>query len=109
MIWPVNLVSTSLLYSLHNHTPADPAVTGGWSIGRFRYFWIVVVGAFVWYWVPGFLFKALSVLTFVTWIKPKSPVINQLFGGVSGVALLPMTLDWTVVTAYIQSPLIPPW
>ncbi|KAH8821963.1 OPT oligopeptide transporter protein-domain-containing protein [Xylogone sp. PMI_703] len=109
MIWPVNLVSTSLFYSLHDHRAADPSVTGGWSIGRYRYFIYVALGSFVWYWIPGFLFKGLSVFTFVTWIKPHNPVINQLFGGISGIALLPLTLDWTVVSAYVLSPLIPPW
>ncbi len=109
MIWPVTLVSTSLFYGLHNHSPADPSKTGGWSIGRYRFFYYVALGSFIWYWIPGFLFKALSIFTFVTWIKPNNAVINQLFGGVSGVALLPLTLDWTVVSAYVLSPLIPPW
>lgn len=109
MIWPVTLVSTSLFYSLHNHKPTDPSTSGGWSISRYRYFFYVGLGSFAWYWIPGFLFKGLSVFTFITWIKPQNVVVNQLFGGISGVALLPLTLDWTVVTSYVLSPLIPPW
>ena len=46
---------------------------------------------------------------FVTWIRPNSPVINQLFGGFTGLSLLPITFDWTYITAYVLSPLIPPW
>lgn len=109
MIWPTNLVNTSLFYALHDHSPADPSKTGGWSIGRYKYFVIVATCSFVWYWFPGFIFQALSVFAFVTWIKPNNPVINQLFGGFSGAALLPITFDWTQVTGYVLSPLIPPW
>jgi hypothetical protein len=45
----------------------------------------------------------------VTWIRPNSPVVNQIFGGSSGLSLIPITFDWTYITAYIYSPLIPPW
>lgn len=30
---------------------------------------------------------------FVTWIRPKSVVINQLFGGSTGLSLIPITFD----------------
>jgi OPT family oligopeptide transporter len=45
----------------------------------------------------------------VTWIRPNNVNINQLFGGFTGLSLIPITFDWTYITAYIQSPLIPPW
>jgi OPT oligopeptide transporter protein len=69
----------------------------------------VCLGSFVWYWFPGFIWQGLSVFAFVTWIRPNSPVINQLFGGFTGLSLLPLTFDWTYITAYVLSPLIPPW
>jgi hypothetical protein len=37
--------------------------------------------------------KFLSVFAFVTWIRPKNVVINQLFGGWSGISLIPITFD----------------
>ncbi|KAJ4858021.1 OPT oligopeptide transporter protein domain-containing protein [Trichoderma breve] len=89
MIWPSNLVSTSLMYTLHDHAPEDTSQSDEWSVGRYRYFIYVAVGSFVWYWVPGFLFEGLSVF--------------------AGISLIPLTLDWTVVSAYVLSPLIPPW
>ncbi|KAI9733514.1 MAG: hypothetical protein M1818_007262 [Claussenomyces sp. TS43310] len=109
MIWPTNLVNTTLFYSLHDHSRADPFRTGGWSIGRYRYFLYVGLASFTWYWFPGFIFQALSVFAFVTWIRPKNVIINQLFGGFTGLSLLPISFDWTVVTGYVLSPLIPPW
>lgn len=46
---------------------------------------------------------------FVTWIKPNNVVINQLFGEFSGLSLIPISFDWTYITAFILSPLMPPW
>jgi OPT family small oligopeptide transporter len=109
MIWPTNLVNTSLFYALHDHSPADPSRTGGWQIGRYRWFLYVASASFVWYWFPGFIFQALSAFAFVTWIRPNSVIINQLFGAYTGLSLLPITFDWTTVTGYLLSPLIPPW
>lgn len=105
MIWPTNLVSTSVFYALHDHRKSDPEKTNGWSIGRYRYFLYIVLGSFVWHWFPELIAPFLSVFAFVTWIKPNSPVINQVFGGSSGISLIPITFDWNIVTQYILSPL----
>ncbi|KAL9070772.1 MAG: hypothetical protein Q9157_005697 [Trypethelium eluteriae] len=108
MIWPFILPNCVLFYTLHGKR-TDIAETGVWNISRYRWFVYVLCGAFVWYWFPGFIWQGLSIFAFVTWIKPNSPVINQVFGGTSGLSLIPITFDWTYVTAYIYSPLIPPW
>ena len=109
MIYPQNLVNTSLFYALHDHSKTDPSKTHGWSISRYRYFGYVTIGSFVWYWFPGYIANFLSVFAFVTWIRPNSPVINQLFGGVTGLSLIPITFDWTYISGYIFSPLVAPW
>jgi OPT family small oligopeptide transporter len=98
MIWPQTLVNTSFIYALHDHSKTDPTKSNGWSISRYRYFLYVFVGSFVWYWFPGYIAKFLSVFAFVTWIRPHSPVINQLFGGWTGISLIPITFDWTQIT-----------
>ena len=109
MIWPSNLVNTSLFYALHDTSPTNPSETNGWKIGRYRWFFYVFLGSFLWYWFPGYLAQFLSTFAFVTWIKPNDVVINQLFGGSTGLSLLPITFDWTIVTGYIFSPLMAPW
>jgi OPT family small oligopeptide transporter len=109
MIWPFDLVNTSLFYALHDHSRTDPAESNGWKISRYRYFFYVFVGSFVWYWFPGWITQCLSVFAWITWIKPHNVVVNQLFGGVTGLSLLPMTLDWTYIAGYIFSPLVAPW
>jgi OPT family small oligopeptide transporter len=109
MIWPVVLPNCALFYSLHDKSKTDPSETNGWSISRYRWFCYVALGSFVWYWFPGWIWQGLSVFAFVTWIRPNNVTINQLFGGFTGLSLLPITFDWTYITAFILSPLIPPW
>jgi len=109
MIWPQNLVSTSVFYALHDHSKTDPSKSHGWSVSRYRYFLYVAIGSFVWYWFPGYLAQFLSVFAFVTFIRPDSVVINQLFGGWTGVSLIPITFDWTQVVGYNSSPLVSPF
>ncbi|EEP76496.1 OPT family small oligopeptide transporter [Uncinocarpus reesii 1704] len=90
-------------------SPPNPATTNGWRIPRYRYFLYLFTGAFIWYWFPGFIAPFLSVFAFATWIKPNNPLVNQLFGGWTGLSLIPITFDWTQIAGYVQSPLIPPW
>jgi hypothetical protein len=68
MIWPVNLPSTALFNTLHDgKVQNDPQETNGWSISRFKFFLYVFLAGFFWYWIPGYLFPALSVVAWVTW------------------------------------------
>jgi OPT family oligopeptide transporter len=81
MIWPGNLVSVTLMNAMYESTDKkDPTVFGG-SIARYRWFGYVCAGSFVYYFIPGFLAQFLS----------------------------PITFDWTTITGFIGSPLIPPW
>ncbi|SCU93346.1 LAFA_0F15896g1_1 [Lachancea sp. 'fantastica'] len=105
MTWPATLVSTTFLTNMHvneNH------VANGWKISRLKFFLVVFIAGFVYYWFPGFIFQALSYFAWVTWIKPNNIVLNQVFGASSGLGLLPITFDWNQIAGYIGSPLIPP-
>lgn len=109
MIWPVDLVSCAFMYTLHDHSKTDPAKTNGWSISRYRMYFLVFCGSFCWYWFPGYIFQALSIFAFPTFIAPNNVTVNKVFGGYSGMGLLPITFDWTSVASWVQSPLIAPW
>lgn len=109
MIWPSNLVNASLFYALHDHSPSNPEITNGWRIGRYKYFLIVMGASFVWYWFPGWIFQGLSYFTFICWAAPDNILINKVFGGLHGYGILPTSLDWTVISGYAGSPLIPPF
>ncbi|KAK7932488.1 OPT family small oligopeptide transporter [Apiospora marii] len=108
MMWPNQFSNTALFYALHDKSKSDGVSTNGWYISRYRYFFLVTGGMFCYYWIPAVLFQGLSVFAFVTWIRPDNVVLNQLFGGVTGLSLIPITFDWTYVSAYLQDPLLSP-
>ncbi|KAH8434376.1 small oligopeptide transporter, OPT family [Aspergillus melleus] len=108
MIWPGMFANSSLFYALHDKSTSDASQTNGWTVSRYRYFLYVMLGAFAWYWIPAVLWQGLSVFAFITWIKPNHVVLNQLFGGFSGLSLIPITFDWTYVSAYLLDPLLAP-
>jgi OPT family small oligopeptide transporter len=109
MIWPANLAVVTLLNAMYETTDRpDPTVLGG-RMPRYHWFALVTALSFAWFFVPGFLAQFLSVFAFATWLAPQNPVINQIFGGVTGLSVLPITFDWTQVAGYVGSPLIPPW
>ncbi|GAA5971328.1 hypothetical protein JCM3765_005835 [Sporobolomyces pararoseus] len=103
MIWPQNLVFCTLLNTLHAEDEDE-----GQGVSRFRFFIWVVTGAFAWYWLPGFLFTALSAFSWVCWIAPNNVVVNQLFGVSSGLGMGLFTFDWSQIS-YLGSPLVVPW
>ena len=109
MIWPSTLINTSLFAALHDDTKPDPAKTAGWTMDKYRLFVLTMVGSFCWYWFPGYIAPFLSVFAWVTFIRPNSPVINQVFGGWTGLSVIPMTFDWTQISGFNFSPLIAPW
>lgn len=111
MIWPSNLVNTTLFTAMHDRglNPPEPTKTAGWRINRYRLFLYVMTGAFCWYWFPGLIAPFLSVFAFVTWIKPNNVIINQLFGGATGISLIPISFDWSIISGYVYSPMISPW
>ncbi|KAI1324286.1 OPT oligopeptide transporter protein-domain-containing protein [Xylariaceae sp. FL0255] len=109
MIWPSCLVSVALMNAMYEtHTVKDHSILGG-TMSRYRWFGVVAVISGLYYFIPGFFAQFLSVTAVFTWLAPESPVINQLFGGVTGLSVLPITFDWTQISGYIGSPLIPPW
>lgn len=109
MIWPTNLINTTLFTALHDHSKPDPRKVAGWTIGKYRMFLYCLIGSFCWYFVPGYIAPFLSVFAWVTWIRPNNPIVNQLFGGWTGLSLIPITFDWTFVSGFNFSPLIAPW
>ncbi|KAL4900777.1 hypothetical protein BDW74DRAFT_188029 [Aspergillus multicolor] len=109
MIWPSTLINTALFTALHDRSKPDPAKVSGWTLGKYRMFLYCMIGSFLWYWFPGYIAPFLSVFAWVTWIKPQNVVINQLFGGWTGISLIPITFDWTQVSGFNFSPLIAPW
>jgi len=106
MIWPNTLVTCALFNTLHAHHYAGIGERGG--LNRERFFLYVFCGAAAYYFIPGYLFHALSVFTWVCWIAPNNVKINTVFGYRSGLGFSLLTFDWTQI-AYQGSPLATPW
>jgi len=103
MIWPGALVNSALFNTLHkNFGKGDRG-----HMTRERFFCIALACSFIWYWVPGYLFTALSVFNWVCWIAPNNVVVNALFGTNTGLGMGIFTFDWSMV-AFIGSPLVTP-
>ncbi|KAG5921593.1 hypothetical protein E4U42_005788 [Claviceps africana] len=108
MVWPANLVTCTIMYSLHKHIPSDMSQTNGWKISRYRFFLIVSLSAFVYHWIPEVFAQFLSIFSFACWIAPQNVVVNQLFGAYTGLGLIPITFDWMTVSSWLNSPLQTP-
>jgi hypothetical protein len=120
MIWPSALVNSALFNTLHkNYGKRDRG-----HMTRERFFLIACACSFVWYWVPGYLFTALSVFNWVRalpfhsfieaeriaqicWIAPTNTTVNTLFGSLSGLGMSVVTFDWSMIS-FIGSPLVTP-
>ncbi|ORX35494.1 OPT oligopeptide transporter protein-domain-containing protein [Kockovaella imperatae] len=103
MIWPTNLAIATNLNAFHAE---DESFQGG--MPRLRFLLIALGGAFVYYFLPGFLFTALSYFSFICWIAPKNKIVNELFGVSTGLGMSVLTFDWSQIT-WIGSPLVVPW
>ncbi|KAI0759419.1 small oligopeptide transporter [Trametes elegans] len=106
MIWPNTLVVCALFNTLHSQSYAGIGTHSGMS--RERFFAYAFVTAAVWYVVPGYLFQALSVFTWVCWLAPDNIKINTMFGYHSGMGFSLLSFDWNQI-AFIGSPLATPW
>ncbi|KAG5980805.1 hypothetical protein E4U43_006699 [Claviceps pusilla] len=108
MVWPANLVTCAVMHALHKHEGTEPASTNGWAISRYRFFLLVSVATFFYQWVPEVMAPFLQYFTFACWIAPDNVLVNQLFGHVSGLGILPITFDWLGVSSWLGSPLQTP-
>ena len=108
MVWPGTLVTTTVMYSLHDHSRSDPTTTNGWRIGRYKFFLVMASITFLWEWVPQVFAIFLQLFMFPVWIAPNNVVVNQIFGGQTGLGILPISFDWSVISGFLLSPLQTP-
>lgn len=104
MIWPSVLVNCALFQVLHPDSTqstgvdspdeADSATSVVPGPSRTKFFFILFAIAFLWAFIPSFIFPALSYFSIVSWLAPKSRILNTVLGSKSGLGLLPITLDW---------------
>ncbi|OEL23504.1 Oligopeptide transporter 4 [Dichanthelium oligosanthes] len=106
MWWPSTLVQVSLFRALHEK---DEAAKASRQISRSKFFVVALACSFAWYAVPGYLFPALTSISWVCWVFSKSVTAQQLGSGMKGLGLGAFTLDWSTVSSFLFSPLISPF
>ena len=97
MIWPSVLQTSTFLNTMHRDRNIP---VGRWTISRYKLFFVAFVGCFVYSFFPQFIdfFSHMDILTLI-W--PTSKIVNLLFGMHRGLALLPLTLSWQTVVAFL--------
>ncbi|KAK3347049.1 OPT oligopeptide transporter protein-domain-containing protein [Lasiosphaeria hispida] len=98
-LWPSVLPIIAMNRALTR--PEQKENINGWTISRYRFFYICTISMAVYYWLPGYLFTALSTFNWMTWIAPQNLTLAILTGSNLGLGLLnPITtFDWNVATS----------
>ncbi|EMG48591.1 hypothetical protein G210_0806 [Candida maltosa Xu316] len=105
-VWPTILPGLALNKTLL--TPAKKELINGWKISAYNFFFLVFAGSFLYFWVPDYLFQALSTFNWMTWIKPDNVNLAVITGSVGGMGLNPIpTFDWNYLSALLQPLQVP--
>ncbi|KAK9238778.1 OPT oligopeptide transporter protein-domain-containing protein [Lipomyces kononenkoae] len=105
-VWPTLLPTLQLNRTLL--VPEDKKSINGWRISKYRLFNILLAAAFVYFFIPDYLFTALSTFNWMTWIAPKNKNLAFVTGSTIGTGFNPWTtFDWSVIN--YSSPLVVPF
>ncbi|KAI5963485.1 uncharacterized protein KGF55_002365 [Candida pseudojiufengensis] len=95
-IWPELLPSLALNKALM--VPEKKENINGWKISGYNFFFICFFGMFLYFWIPQYLFQALSTFNWMTWIAPNNMNLSVVTGFVGGLGLNPIpTFDWNII------------
>lgn len=96
-VWPSLFPTLALNQALLR--PEKSEVINGWKISRYNFFFYIALGSFLYFWLPDYLFQALSYFNWITWIKPDNFNLAVITGSVSGLGLNPVsTFDWNILS-----------
>ncbi|GMG26490.1 unnamed protein product [Ambrosiozyma monospora] len=104
--WPTLLPTIALNRALL--APEKKEVINGWSISRYKFFFIVFTAMFIYYWIPAYLFEAIGYFSWMTWIAPENFNLAAVSGTQFGLGFNPLpTFDWNIIRT--SSPLVIPF
>ena len=98
-LWPTILPIIAMNRALTRLEPRENIY--GWTISRYKFFYICTISMAIYYWLPGYIFTALSTFNWMTWISPENVTLAILTGSSLGLGLFnPITtFDWNVATS----------
>ncbi|KAG5416887.1 OPT2 [Candida metapsilosis] len=101
-LWPIILPGIALNKALL--TKSKNENINGWTISGYAFFFITFAASFLYFWVPDYLFQALSYFSWMAWIKPDNQNLAAVTGFLGGLGLNPIsTFDWNIIRS--NSPL----
>ena len=96
-IWPTILPTLALNKALMQ--PERKENINGWTVSKYNFLFITFGCSFLYFWVPNYLFGALSTFNWMTWIAPTNFKLAAITGSVSGLGLNPIpTFDWNIIS-----------
>lgn len=105
-IWPGVLSNIALFKTLHSN---ENPLVHHWKMTRYKFFRIIFICSFSWYWLPDLIMPFLSTIgAWISWCNPSSGVLSQVFGVQTGLGLFPLTFDWSQITT-LSNPLTTPF
>ncbi|KEY72503.1 hypothetical protein S7711_05176 [Stachybotrys chartarum IBT 7711] len=109
MIWQRPLATIALTKALYKDNGQSAQESAhGWTISRYRFFFVCFAAMFAWYWVPNYLFEGIALFNWPTWISPGNVTLAIIAGSSCGLGLNPFpTLDWNIAT-YLVDPIVSP-
>ncbi|KAK7204071.1 OPT oligopeptide transporter protein-domain-containing protein [Myxozyma melibiosi] len=105
-VWPTIMPTLAINKALM--LPESKIAINGWTITRYRLLFLCMAVSFVYFFLPNFLFKALSTFNWMTWIAPQNKNLAIVTGSKLGLGFNPITtFDWNVIN--YTSPLVKPF
>lgn len=93
-----------------NNAKVEGPFRTSFSISRYRFFLLAFGGMFVYFWFPQYIFPALSVFSWMSWIAPTNTNLNAVVGFNNGIGLSPLsTFDWNTLLFDNTDPLMIPF
>ncbi len=106
-IWPSILPTVALNRALL--VPENRETVHGWRLTRYQWFFLSFTIMFIYFWIPDYLFTALSTFAWMCWIAPNNFKLNLITGSQQGLGFNPIpTFDWNVINL-LATPLQAPF
>ncbi|KAK9322011.1 OPT oligopeptide transporter protein-domain-containing protein [Lipomyces orientalis] len=105
-VWPTILPTLQLNKTLL--LPESKKSIHGWTITKYKFFFFAFTLMFFYFFIPDYLFTALSTFSWITWISPNNKTLAFITGSKIGLGFNPWTtFDWSVIN--YSSPLVMPF
>ncbi|KAK9464220.1 OPT oligopeptide transporter protein-domain-containing protein [Lipomyces oligophaga] len=95
-VWPTVLPVLQLNRTLC--TVEQKKTLNGWTITKYKLFFILLWASLIYFFVPDYLFEGLSTFNWMTWIAPNNKNLAFVTGSLIGAGFNPIvTFDWSVI------------